>query len=266
MGMQNLGYKALGIVALSALCVVLLSGASISSDDTPHLTQRLQPPTHQHWLGTDELGRDVLNRSIRGAALSLRFALLAWASSVAIAVALCGFLWTRPHSIWSIGVLGLISLVYSMPGLILFIGILFMLGPSIAAIYFAISSVCWVIPARQLLLYMERLKYATFMNAAEAIGYSPSKMFTFVVLPEAIKPVLIASLALVPEFIAIDAGLAVFGLGIQPPTPSLGNLLVDSLLFTPRMTSASLAPVGCIILISLMIRLLARPISSVSEN
>jgi len=222
-----------------------------------NLAARFEPPGLGYPGGTDELGRDVISRTIQGASLSLSLALLAWIVSLLVGLALgsaAGYFNRGPIDVF---ISGLITYAYTTPFIIFLIAFLGLIGPGLVNAYVILVLFAWAAPARQTRAIVIGLKDAGYMKAAHSFGYSAREMIAFVVIPQVFKPVLIASLAIMPEIIALDAVLSFFGLGVQPPAPSLGKMIVDGMNYLSTAWWMTMIPVAVLLVICLLVRNLA---------
>lgn len=241
------------VVVLAALAVV---GPSVPGTLDVDLQVRLLPPTAEHWMGTDALGRDVLARTVAGTSLSLRVSVAAWLAALGLGLllgAMAGYYANTPFD-WIVS--WLIALAYVTPFLILLVGLLGVIGPGLTNAYLVLILFAWAAPARQTRVAVRTLRQAPFVTAARSFGFTPLRMFRDVVLPSAARPAVIASIALLPEILALDAALSFFGLGVQPPTPSLGKLIADGIQFGAGAWWLSLFPVSVLAIVCLALRFL----------
>jgi len=222
-----------------------------------NLESTFSSPSFNHLVGTDELGRDTFLRVIVGTSLSLRISLFAWITSFFIGLfagAIAGFF---PKSVYDTVISGLISFAYATPFMVFLISFLGVIGPGIENAYFTLILFAWAAPARQTKVIVEDLKDAQYLIAAQSFGYSSYKLLTYVIVPQIMKPVLIASLATLPEIIALDAGLSFFGLGVQPPAPSLGKMIADGINYISIAWWMSFVPVLVLLIVCLLTRYLS---------
>lgn len=222
-----------------------------------NLDNRFSPPDLNHFAGTDDLGRDLLYRTTQGAALSLALALTAWIVSFVIGLisgAVAGYYKGRfPDIIIS----SLITYAYATPFIIFLIALLGLIGPGLVNAYLILVLFAWAAPARHARAIIAGMKDSDYVKASLSFGYRTPQMIGFVIVPQVIKPVLIASLAVLPEVIALDAVLAFFGLGVQPPTPSLGKMIVDGMNYMATSWWMVTIPVVALIGLCLIIRKIA---------
>lgn len=191
------------------------------------IDKRLQPPSMQIWFGTDSLGRDLLARSLAATAISLRVAGQAMAIAYGLALLLgsiAGY-WSGRWPDKTISYL--IALLHTMPFILIVIACATVLGSGLNVIYVIIGCVAWASPARLVRVEVMQLRNASFVRAQRALGFGWSMIFRRAILPFAFGPPLIALLYLTPEIIGLDVGLSYFGLGAQPPTPTIGRLIFE---------------------------------------
>lgn len=219
----------LAIWAMCALFAAAMSGCSSERGRRPNLEEALQPPSAQHLMGTDHLGRDLASRVIEGSVISLTMAVLAWIGAFTIGVLLGAYSGFVPESKLGRFVNRLIILVYATPFLVIVAGVVSLLGRGVVNAYVALLLVAWAAPARHTAVVVERLRHSTFVLAATSFGFSYNKILTVIVIPHVYRPVLAASLAAMPEILAFDVVLSFLGLGPAPPNPTLGRLLLEGI-------------------------------------
>jgi peptide/nickel transport system permease protein len=220
------------------------------------LRNRLSPPgTPGHWLGTDELGRDVLSRLIHSIRMSLLIAFGATLISAALGTTL-GFLAAYFRGLVEQLVLMLADFQASMPFLILALSVLAFFGNSIPLLICLMGLVGWdryARIARGLAISASAQGYAA---AVRQLGATPSRTYLRHILPN-IASTLIVSMTLVfPEVILLESGLSFLGLGVQPPTTSLGNMVGFGREYLSRAPWIMLAPALAIIITTLAVSIL----------
>ena len=216
------------IFAAIALAAPILSAVFTHyQPETINLTSNFQPPGHPHLLGTDELGRDTLTRLIWGGRVSLGIAFLTVAMSLTVGTAVgmaAGY-----FGGWIDDVLmRFVDMVLAIPAIFLFIlmSILFRPGPvTLAAI---IASVGWGSVARLVRGEVLSVKERDFIMATRSIGARALRLMVRHLLPNVLPVLIVAASLGVGQIILIEAALDFLGLGIQPPTPSWGNMLTNS--------------------------------------
>jgi peptide/nickel transport system permease protein len=244
---------------IAALAVIAVAGPLVPGTLDVELTRRMSPPNASHWMGTDVLGRDLLGRTIAGASMSLRVSLAAWFAALAVGLLFGSLAGLFAGTIIDWVVSWLIHLVYATPFLIFLVGLHGIIGTGLGSAYVILVVFAWAAPARQTRIAVRGLRTASFVVASRSFGYGPVATFSRVVMPVAARPTIIASLALLPEIIALDAALSFFGLGVQPPEPSLGKLIADGIYYGTAGWWLSLFPVAILATICLAIRFVASP-------
>lgn len=185
---------------------------------------RNQPPSRAHWLGTDDMGRDILTRTLYGGRISLSVGLVSVGISLTLGVilgAVSGYFGGRIDAL----IMRLADVFYSFPFLILAITATALLGPSIYNIMMILGVLSWPGPARLLRAEFLKLKNVEFVTASIATGAKSSRTMFRHMLPNAIAPLLVSATLEVASSILSEAGLSFLGLGVPPPAPSWGNML-----------------------------------------
>lgn len=186
----------------------------------------LQAPNFTHWLGTDNLGRDVLARILYAGRVDLQIALICvtlpfLVGSVAGAVA--GYLGGIVDRIIS----GLVDILWAFPFYVLVIAIVGTLGPSTGNLYLAFTLVNWISFARIVRGEVLVVREMEYVMAVRMLGYSNARIILVHALPNAITPALVYAMAdIVLTILAITA-LSFLGLGVQPPTPEWGIMIAN---------------------------------------
>jgi oligopeptide transport system permease protein len=181
-------------------------------------------PTRDYPLGTDNLGRDMLSRMIYGARVSMLVGLGAQIIVVAIGVpigALSGFVGGRADILLT----RFIDVMYAFPRLLFVILVMSMLGAGLTNIFIAIGLTGWVSIARQTRAQVLALKAKEFVEGARALGARSGRLLLRHVLPNALTPIVVSVTFGIPEAIFTEAALSFIGVGINPPTPSWGQMV-----------------------------------------
>jgi peptide/nickel transport system permease protein len=223
--MKRRGLRAgLGSLAGVTLLAVLAPLVSPYAYDAIDLATIKRAPYAAHWMGTDELGRDVATRVLVGARLSLAIGLAgALAATVAGAGlgAGAGYYGGFVDGI----VMRLVDLQLAVPLLPVLIVLSAVMRPAVGMLALMIAAFAWMQPARIARGELLRLKELELTEAARASGASDSRVIARHLLPNALGPLLVAGAILVGRVIVMESVLSFLGLGVQPPEPSLGNLL-----------------------------------------
>lgn len=188
------------------------------------MNERLSPPTRQHRLGTDEVGRDVLSRMIHGARVSLTVGFVATAISLivgSILGALAGYYGGVADWIVS----RLIEIVLCFPFLFLLLAIVALFRPSMASILIALGLTSWTNEARFIRGEFLRIREMEFAHAARASGARDFRIIFRHLLPNALAPVLVSASFGVAYAILTESALSFLGFGVPMPTASWGSIL-----------------------------------------
>ncbi len=190
------------------------------------LDQRLTAPSRVHVLGTDGFGRDVLSRIIMGARASLSTGLLATglALLIGIAVGIFGGYFLGSVDLW---LTRLTELALGIPPLFLVLLIIALFGPSLRNTILVIGLVYWPPTARLIRGEALRIRQHQFIEAAQAVGAAAGRILGRHLLPNLLPTLIVQATLFMADAILIESGLSYLGVGIQPPAPSWGNMLVD---------------------------------------
>jgi peptide/nickel transport system permease protein len=217
---------AAGTAILLLLTAAALFAPAIAPGDplAQTLDEGLSPPSPEHFLGQDKLGRDVLSRLLHGARLSLAVGFLTVAVSLAVGVSagsLAGFLGGTADRLF----VHACDILMAFPGILLAIGITAVRGPSFGNVLFALSILGWVGYARVARAQVLKLKGMEFVESARAVGGKPSRLLAAHILPNALSPILVEATFGIGRAIVAEAGLSFLGLGVAPPAPSWGAMI-----------------------------------------
>lgn len=188
---------------------------------------RYAPPSAEHWLGTDSLGRDVLTRVFYGARVTIVVAFCAVLISTVIGTfvgLIAGYFGKVLDSV----LMRVVDVVISFPVLFLLISISTILEPSLWIVVFAIGFVRWTNTARLVRGEVLRIKQLDFISAARGSGSLSPKIIFKHVLPNILAPVMVQITIGTAQAILMEASLSFLGVGVQQPTPSWGNMLIDA--------------------------------------
>lgn len=181
-------------------------------------------PSASHWLGTDELGRDLLTRLLHGGRVSFLIGFTATGVSLLIGVfygALSGYLGGKADNL----LMRAVDVLYSMPFPVIVIIFMVYCGRSFILLFLAIGAVEWLTMARIVRGQVMSLKSRDFILAARALGYSGRRIFFGHLIPNAIGPIIVYATLTIPQVMLLEAFISFLGLGVQPPQSSLGLLI-----------------------------------------
>lgn len=195
--------------------------------DRSDLFKILEKPTSEHWLGTDNRGRDVLSRIIWGTRISLTIGFIAVGISVTIGIVLgsvAGYYGGKVDAV----ILRLIEIMLCFPTLIFILALIAFLPQSIYNIMIAIGITTWTGAARLVRGEFLKLRESDFATAAIATGLSDAQIIFRHLLPNALAPVLVNATFGVAGAILLESALSFLGFGVPPPTASWGEILKQS--------------------------------------
>lgn len=219
--MALFGAAIVALMFLLAVLAPLLAGDPGAID----IARRLQPPSWNYPLGTDDLGRDVLARILYGARISLLvgFVAVGIASLIGIVLgALAGY-----YGSWVDALLmRFVDIMLCFPTFFLILAVIAFLEPSIWNIMIIIGLTGWMGVARLVRAEFLSLRERDFVQAGKALGASDARLIFRHILPNALSPVLVSATLGVAGAILTESALSFLGIGVQPPTPSWGNMLI----------------------------------------
>ena len=232
---NKLSLLALIILVLLALIAILAPYIAPYPEDfadAAHMSESLLPPSAQHWMGTDELGRDIFSRVLYGARVSLRAALCAVGLSLVIGIPLGAI--AGSFGGWVDNVIMRITDVFlSFPPLLLAIAMVALMGSSLNNAVLAISLSWWPWYTRLVRGQAISVKERKFVQAAETIGTFRMKIIFKHIIPNCISPVIVQASMDIGGVILTVASLSFLGLGAQLPTPEWGLMISTGRRFFP---------------------------------
>lgn len=226
------GVIVLSLITLSALLAPLSPYSPVASD----MSARLEPPSLQHPMGTDSLGRDLLTRILYGGRVSLRVGLLVMLITLAIGIpigASAGYFGGRVESM----LMRLTDAALSLPSLLILILLSALLtevqvpllsANSVLTVSLVIGVLSWMTVARLVRASYLTIRDLDFVMASRCLGASNTRLMVRHILPNAVGPIIVEATLVVGYAIMEESGLSFLGFGIQPPIPSWGNLLSDA--------------------------------------
>jgi ABC-type dipeptide/oligopeptide/nickel transport system permease subunit len=218
----------IGVVVIVVIVAGAVFAPLIATDDPLRidLVGRLQPPSPEHWMGTDFQGRDIWSRLVYGARISLAVGLVSQAISLVLGVALgllAGYYGRWVDEL----VMRLADITLAFPTLLLLIAMVAALAPSLGVVLLTIGLVGWAGMARLVRGQVLVVRQLEYVQAVRALGARDLRIVLRHVLPNVIAPVVIAATIGVAGAIMAEAALSFLGLGVQPPTPSWGAMIAD---------------------------------------
>jgi len=233
-----------GVFVLGLLALLSIFAPVVSPYD-PEKTQLaliFDPPTLAHPMGTDSLGRDLATRILYGGRVSLSVGVLA--VSVAISFGTLVGMTAGYYGRWVDGVLmRFVDMMYSFPSLFLLILIgVFFKGMTVGVIVIVLGLLRWMTTARLVRAQFLSLKHREFVEAARTIGARDRRIIVRHILPNSVAPIIVAATLGVAGAIIAESTLSFLGLGIQPPTPSWGNMLQEATRYMDRAPWIAIYP------------------------
>ena len=213
------------LIVLSLACIVgpWLSPYDYAEQD---LDNTFAAPGAKHWLGTDQLGRDLLVRILYGGRISLGVGLCATFVALTIGViygAVAGWVGGRTDAV----MMRLVDIIYALPFTIFVILLMVFFGRNIVLLFVAIGAVEWLTMARIVRGQIMSLKKMEFIEAARSLGFGNRRIIFRHLLPNALGPIIVYATLTIPAVMLLEAFLSFLGLGVQPPMSSWGTLIKD---------------------------------------
>ena len=218
-----LGAFILILLIIAAVLAPWISPYSYSYQD---LNLGASPPSADHLLGTDVLGRDLLSRILYGARISLLVGFVATGVALVIGVSwgiIAGYAGGKVDSI----MMRIVDVLYGLPFIIFIILLMVIFGRNLWLLFGAIGAVEWLTMARIVRGQVIGLKNQEFVMAAKAMGVSNLAMFRRHLLPNILGPIAVYATLTIPQVMLLEGFLSFLGLGIQPPMSSWGTLIKD---------------------------------------
>lgn len=234
---------ALGLLAIGALALIMLVGPLVIGQDPyeQDLIGKLQSPSSAHWLGTDELGRDILARVVVGARYSILTSLVASIVAVIIGTAL-GTVSGYFGGLLDTLIMRLMDVVLAMPGILLAIAIIAALGTSIVNVIIAIGINYIPVFARLSRGSTLTVRNQDYVIAAHASGSDSRNIIVRHILPNIVSPLIVQLSLTLGSAMLLGAGLSFLGLGVQPPAPEWGSMLNTARIYIRTAPHATVVP------------------------
>ena len=242
-----------GLVMLSCFVLAAVFAPVVAPYDPLEmdLLNPFAPPgSPGHLLGTDNYGRDILSRLIHGSRISLLIGIVA--VTIAAVLGSCLGLLAGYYGGWVDAlVMRLVEVFYAFPFLILVIGVMAVLGPSIYNVMIVLGVVSWPLYARLVRAQVMALKSEDFVKAATAMGLSDARIMFRHILPNVLTPVIVSATLGIPGAILSSAALGFLGFGVQPPWPEWGAMVSEAKDFMLIDSNMIIWPGMCVFLVVL---------------
>ena len=228
-GARHNPLAAAGVVLIILFVLLALFAPWIAPRDPAsiHLPTRLDPPSSAHWFGTDELGRDILSRTIYGARISMLVGSCVVLTSLSVGLIIGSIAGYYGGAIDRFVNVVLMNAFLSFPGILIAIAFVAFRGPGIFNLVVALSLGGWVGYARLVRGQVLAAREREFVEAARALGASDLRIIVRHILPNIIQPVIVQAAIGMAGAILAEATMSFLGLGVPPPTASWGAMLND---------------------------------------
>ncbi len=224
---HRLAGLSLAIFALMTIACLVAPLIAPYEFDAIDLESVREPPSFTHWMGTDDLGRDLLTRLLYGGRVSILIGLLAAGLGTGLG-ALIGSI-AGYYGGWLEGLLmRLTDIAFAIPTLPLLIVLASYTEAAIVSMALIIAFLSWMTTARVVRGEVLSIKEMTFVEAARGLGAGHARILGRHILPNAIGPIVVGATLAVGNAIILESSLSFLGLGVQPPVPTWGNMLMDA--------------------------------------
>ncbi len=255
------GLAAAGILLLIVFVTLAAPWLAPYSPVEVDIRHRLGPPAWMeggktdHWLGTDQIGRDLLSRMIYGGRVSLLIGVTAVAISSTIGVLLglaAGYFGAKIDWI----IMTLINVMLTFPFVLLALAVIAVLGPSLLNMILVLGVAGWPIYARVIRAETMALREREFVVAGRALGMSHARIIFGQILPNLISAITVVATLQIAQVIILESFLSFLGLGVQPPTPAWGNMLGEGRVYMLNSWWIAAFPGAAIFVTTLAINLM----------
>jgi len=244
--MTNVGIFIILLMMVAAIFAPIIA----PYDPSEIIEDNTLPPSMKHLFGTDDLGRDIFSRALYGARISLTVGLVAVTIAVLIGTlfgAIAGYYGGFIDS----AIMRFVDIMLAFPSIFLILAIQVMLTPNIYNVMIVIGLTSWMGVARLVRGEFLRIRELQYVEAARAIGCSNLRIIFRHILPNAQAPIIVAGTLGMAGAILTESALSFLGLGVQPPMPSWGNMLMDSQAYMRDAPWMAIIP-GLLILITVL--------------
>lgn len=240
-----------GLAVLTVFVLLAILAPLVAPYDPSDIVENeTLPPSLRHLFGTDDLGRDIFSRALFGARISLTVGLVAVIIAISIGTlfgAIAGYYGGFIDS----AVMRFVDIMLAFPSIFLILAIQVMLTPNIYNVMIVIGLTSWMGVARLVRGEFLRIRELQYVEAARAIGASDLRIIFRHILPNATAPIIVAATLGMAGAILTESALSFLGLGVQPPMPSWGNMLMDSQAYMRDAPWMAVIP-GLLILITVL--------------
>jgi peptide/nickel transport system permease protein len=218
-----LGATIIGIIALLAILAPIVAPFDPIAQN---LEVKLQPPSLDHWFGTDNFGRDILSRIIWGARIDLQMGIIGVFFPFLIGTTIGAIAGYAGRAVDAVA-MRIVDIVLAFPFLVLMLAIIAILKPGLTSFYIAMALVGWVSYARLIRAQVLVAKSADYVTAAKSLGYSHPRILFRHILPNVLTNSIVFSMSDVVLVVLSGAAISYLGLGVQPPTAEWGIMISE---------------------------------------
>ena len=246
-----------GLVLLTLFTLLALAAPFVAPYDPSALdpAQALAPPSRAHWLGTDELGRDLLSRLLIGSRWTLGATSLATAVILIVGVGI-GTVAGYAGGVIDEVLMRVVDTLLAFPGLLLALAIAGALGPGMGNVVLALIAVWWAGYARVVRGLVLAARERHYVEASRSLGATDFWIVTRHILPNVLAPVAVLATLEMGQLVLAVSGLSFLGLGVQPPTPEWGAMLNDARVYATTAPQLMILPGLAITLVVIAFNLL----------
>ena len=217
-----------GLIFIAMMLTIAVLAPLVAPYDPAHIDAKsiLSAPSMSHIFGTDTLGRDIFSRVVYGSRISLSIGFIAVGIAMLLGIffgSIAGYYGGRIDSV----IMRSVDIMLCFPTFFLILAVIAILEPSILNIMVVIGATSWMGVARLVRAEILTLKERDYVLAAKVMGASDARIILRHLIPNAIGPVLVSATLGIGGAILVESALSFLGIGVQPPTPSWGNILMD---------------------------------------
>lgn len=246
----------IAIVAFWVCLAIFADLIAPYNPDSHDYTALLQPPNWQHWLGTDNFGRDVLTRILYGIRIDLQLGILGVLLPFILGTAL-GVIAGYFGGPIDVALMRILDIMLAFPWLVLLMAIIAVLGPGIHSFYIAITFVGWVSYARLVRSQVLVIRNSEYVLAARNLGYGHLRIMFRHILPNALVASIVFAMSDVVLVLLAGASISYLGMGVQPPTAEWGVMIAEGQVFITTAWWIATFPGIAIVFLALGFSLLA---------
>ncbi|HSH15732.1 MAG TPA: ABC transporter permease [Verrucomicrobiae bacterium] len=221
--MAVFGFVVVTLISLASIFGPFVVKYSYEENNLDRVTE---PPSWEHWLGTDKLGRDQFSRILYGGRISLMVGLCATAVSLTIGVlygTIAGYVGGKLDAV----MMRVVDILYALPFTIFVILLMVFFGRNIILLFLAIGAVEWLTMARIVRSQVQALRKQEFIEACVSLGLSRRRIILRHMIPNVLGPIVVYTTLTIPAVMLLEAFLSFLGLGVQPPMSSWGLLIKE---------------------------------------